>query len=256
MPKPEERQRGDREDRVAEAHGELDEDRRHDVGQDLDEHDVGRPLAAQLGGGHVVELALRQHRGAHRAGDERREDEADDDDRRGRRRADRGDQRSSATMITGSASRASTIRPRMSSTSPREVAHDQPQRRAQHRAEQGRRRRDDQDVAGAGDDAREHVAAELVGAEPVLAGRRLEHVAGWSRRDPGGQPGLTDRAEHPEADDDRADDEASSTAQQRAQRLPRAAERASGCTAGVIGVGGPSARWTLTGRSRRGGSAG
>ena len=49
-----------------------------------------------------------------------------------------------------------------------EVARDQAERGAEDRAEQRRQRRDDQDVARADDDAREHVAAELVGAEPVV----------------------------------------------------------------------------------------
>ena len=49
------------------------------------------------------------------------------------------------------------------------------------RADQGRQRRHGEDVARADDDAREHVAAELVGAEPVLGGRRhqrVQHVVG------------------------------------------------------------------------------
>ena len=54
-----------------------------------------------------------------------------------------------------------------------EVAHDQPERGAEHGAEQRRQRRDDQDVPRPDDHAREHVAAELVGAEPVGARRRL-----------------------------------------------------------------------------------
>ena len=54
----EEAQRRDREDRVAEAHRELDDDRPHDVRQDLGEQDVGRLLVAQARRGDVVELAL------------------------------------------------------------------------------------------------------------------------------------------------------------------------------------------------------
>ncbi len=73
----EERERRGGEDRVAQAHGELDQDRRGDVGQKLREHDVEAALVAQPGGGDVVELALLDHRGAHRATDQRREDEAD-----------------------------------------------------------------------------------------------------------------------------------------------------------------------------------
>ena len=92
----EERDAGEREDRVAEAHGGLDDDRRHDVRQDLDEEDVGRVLAAQLGRLHVVLARLGEHGRAHRARDDRREGEADGDDQRRHRRAearDHGDQR-------------------------------------------------------------------------------------------------------------------------------------------------------------------
>ena len=48
-----------------------------DVRQDLDEHHVRRPLAAQLRRLHVLELPLAEHGGANRAGDDRREDDAD-----------------------------------------------------------------------------------------------------------------------------------------------------------------------------------
>ena len=50
---------------------------------------------------------------------------------------------------------------------PAEVAGDQAERRAEDRAEQGRRQRDGDDVARSDDDAREHVAPELVRAEEV-----------------------------------------------------------------------------------------
>ena len=55
-----------------------------------------------------------------------------------------------------------------------EVAGDQAERGAADRAEQRRRRRDGEDVARADDDAREHVAPELVRAEPVVADGGLE----------------------------------------------------------------------------------
>ena len=53
-----------------------------------------------------------------------------------------------------------------------EVAGDQAQRGPEHRGEDRCQRRDDEDVARADDDAREDVAAELVGAEPVVGRRR------------------------------------------------------------------------------------
>ena len=68
---PDERQRGDGEDRVAEPHRELDHDRRHHVREDLGEHDVGRALAPQARSLDVVELRLGEHGGAHRPRDDR-----------------------------------------------------------------------------------------------------------------------------------------------------------------------------------------
>ena len=55
-----------------------------------------------------------------------------------------------------------------------EIALDEADGGADDGAEERRERRDDEDVPGAGDDPREHVAPERVGAEPVRAdGARL-----------------------------------------------------------------------------------
>ena len=83
---------------------------------------------------------------------------------------------SSATMTSGS---ARTARRRGSThivDDAAEIAGEQAERRAEQRAEQGRQRRDGQDVARADDDAREDVAAELVGAEPVVGRGRRQRV--------------------------------------------------------------------------------
>ena len=135
----EEGQRRDREDRVAEADRGLDEDRRHHVRQDLDEHDVRRPLAAQPRGGDVVELALDQDRGAHRARDQRREQDPDDDDQRSRSSA-------RARLIAISAVTTSGQRQeRLDEAADdvvgeaAEVARHQPERGAEHGARAGSR---------------------------------------------------------------------------------------------------------------------
>ena len=76
-------------------------------------------------------------------------------------------------MTSGSARIASTMRDRMSSIDAAEIAHREPEGRAEDRAEQRRERRHREDVARADDDAGEDVAAEQVGAEAVLGRRRL-----------------------------------------------------------------------------------
>ena len=78
----EERQRRDREDRVAEADRHLDDGRAEDVREDLARQDEQARLAAQLGRRDVVELALGQDRRADRPRDDRREQDADDARRR------------------------------------------------------------------------------------------------------------------------------------------------------------------------------
>ena len=97
-----------------------------------------------------------------------------------------------------------------------EVARDQAERRPEHGAEQRREQGDDDDAPGAGDHAREDVAAELVGAEPV---RAATGAARMSLRGPEvvvrREPLAEDRADDPEENDQRADDERR-RAQQRA----------------------------------------
>ena len=55
-----------------------------------------------------------------------------------------------------------------------EIADDEAERRARDGAEQRRERRNRENVAGADDHPREDVAAELVGAEPMLDGTAAE----------------------------------------------------------------------------------
>src|SRR5262249_34898252 len=68
--------------------------------------------------------------------------------------------------------------------------------------------RDDEDVARADDHAREDVATEPIRSEPVVRARCLQAVEGIrGERVLEHERLAEDRAQHPEADDDRADDE-------------------------------------------------
>ena len=135
----------------------------------------GRPLPAQAGRLHVVELALPEHRRAHRARHDRREDDADHDDQGGLRapepdQRDDGDhdQRQREHGVHDPADRLV------------DEAAEEPGDQADHRprddAEDGRERCDAERVRRPGEHAREHVAAELVGPEPVCGARRLEDL--------------------------------------------------------------------------------
>ena len=77
-------------------------------------------------------------------------------------------------MTTGSARNASMIAREDVVDRAAEVAGDQAERGAEHGGQQRRQRRRDQDPLRAHDDAREHVAAEPVRAEPVVGRRRRE----------------------------------------------------------------------------------
>ena len=55
----EERQGRDGEDRVAEPHREFDHDRRQDIGQDLDDHEIEGVFAPEASRSHVIEVAAR-----------------------------------------------------------------------------------------------------------------------------------------------------------------------------------------------------
>ena len=57
-----------------------------------------------------------------------------------------------------------------------EITADQSENHAERDPERGRERGDQQNISRADDDPREHVAAELVRAEPVRAGRRCERI--------------------------------------------------------------------------------
>ena len=113
-----ESERGDGEDRIAESHRELDDHERHDVREDLREHDVLPPLTAEPSGLHVVELGFGEHARPHCARDDGSEDQPDDQghDQVG---VPEAATMMIAVMISGSARIASTNRLMTSSTTPR-----------------------------------------------------------------------------------------------------------------------------------------
>ena len=202
----EERQRRHGEDRVAESDGHLDDGRTEDVREDLARQDEQPRLAAKLRGGHVIELALREHGRADGPRDDRREqdpDDEDDDERRGAEDDQRqqGDEDHRQRKEGFDEAAEDVVDPATV------VAHDQAQQGAGGDPEQGRQRGDDEDVARSDHDPRQDVATEPVGPEPVLRTRR--QVAGGEvvervvRRDALAEDGADDPAD----DDDVAEDE-------------------------------------------------
>jgi hypothetical protein len=87
------------------------------------------------------------------------------------------------------------------------VAHQEAEQRAEGHAEDGGERRRDQHVPRAHHDARQHVTAQLIGAEHVPV-RERRHVAHAVRRERivRRDRRAADRADHPDADDRQADD--------------------------------------------------
>ena len=234
----EERQGGDREDRIAEADGHLDDGRPEDVREDLARQDEQPGLAAELRRRDVVELPFREHGRAHRARDDRREQDPDDEDHDDRRRAEHDqrqqrdeDDRQGQERLDEAAQ--DVVRPAPV------VAHDQAEERAGGHPQQGRQRGDDQHVARADHDPRQDVSPDPVRAEPVLRARRQmagrEVVERVVRRDPLAEHGADDPAD----DDDVADDErpAAGGGGATSRDAPATRSDAAGATIGAGGVG-------------------
>ena len=207
-----------------------------------------RAFAADGGRRHIVEMALGEDGRPHGARDERGEDEADDDDDGRGRGAERDedeqgddDQRQRQEHLDQAAD--DRVDPAA------EIAHHEADRRPERGAEQRGERRDGEDVARADEDAGEHVAADLVGAEPVLGRRRRkrveevvgERIVGHEGRREGG-------AERPEEDDRRADQEGRA-AQEDPDRRALLARRGCGRSGGL------GRRARLGGRAHRPSSA-
>jgi hypothetical protein len=135
-------------------------------------------------------------------------------------------------MTSGIARNASTTHHVVDETAV--VAHHQAERRAGDRPQRGGQRSGDEDVARAGDHPREHVAAELIGAEDVPRARLgvdVQQILGVGAAD---DRLPEDRAQDPEQDDDRADHECR-LPHQRADELAAQVRRA---LAGGEGAGG------------------
>ena len=133
----------------------------------------GRVLVAQPGRRDVVQLALGQHGGAHRSRDDRREHDADHRDHGESRRTQR-DERQQADDHDRHRQERVDHPAQPVVDRPVEVAGHQAERGAEHGPDQRGERRNDQDVARPHDHAREHVAPELVGPEPMGARRPFE----------------------------------------------------------------------------------
>ena len=142
----------------------------HEGGHEVAEHDAARPRAHQHRGGREVLLAQRQDLGADRAGEAGPVDQAEDDrdaevdpqgvpgDRQGgRERHPQGQLGEAPDHLDRALHQA--VDP--AAVVAREPAQDDAEHEAHGDAEQAHGQRD----AGAVDDAREHVAAEAVGAE-------------------------------------------------------------------------------------------
>ena len=172
-------ERQDRLDDDRDAHLEAHErhERRDHIGQDLAHEDMEGRKADGARGGHIVSLRLRHRLGAHDAAEARPVDDGDRGDDRSDARAEDGDEqdrqqdrRKRHPDVDEARNRA--VDP-AADTSPREARARAGQRR-ETRGDEGDDQRDPRTI----DQARQHVAAEVVGAE-VVAGLR-------SRRSPAG----------------------------------------------------------------------
>src|SRR4029078_2199510 len=183
--------------------------RRHDVGEYLGEHHVWRVLPSQPCRLDVVEIGLAEYGGADRARDDGREHGGDDDDHRPRRSASERrhdgdceqDERDREERVDDAADRVVG--------DPLEVAGDEAQRRPDERCEKGRERCDEKYVSRPCENSREDVPAQSVCSEEVLSRRRRTNLGRLiEARVVRGDVLAEDRAENPEQNDRRADDEA------------------------------------------------
>ena len=154
----------------------------HDEGADGVRQDVaeGDPEVPESHGARrldVLHLADGQHAGADDPGrarnDRNRDGEDDVLDRRAERRGhDEGEDEERQSLQDVHDALGDEI------GLAADVAGQEPDHAAEDRAEQGRRQADDERHPGAVDDARVDVAAEMIGAEPVLAPRRRQALRG------------------------------------------------------------------------------
>jgi hypothetical protein len=207
----EEAERGSVEDGVGEGERRLHDERRHAVRQDSDEHQPERTGAGDPRRDDIVLAALGEHRAAH---------QADEIGLQGQRQRDDGvlqprsedrhhDQREKETRK----GEDDVHQPHDQGVDPAaEEAGDEAEHDPDDEAERHHHRADGERVARAVDEAREHVAADRVGAEEEMGappfhpqGRRQERIAVLIVRGIGRDEIGEDREEDEEEEDGEAD---------------------------------------------------
>ena len=176
----EEAQGGLGEDRDRHGQGGVGEDHRHHVGQHVPADLVGRAGAEDPGALEVGPLPDRdrlapdQQRGPGPRGHPDHDDDVEQRAPQHRREHDRQGQERDHQEPLG--------HPEQQRAGPaREEARRQPDQGADHHRDQGGGEPDEQRDPGAPDEQREHRPALVVGAQPVLRRRRLEHPTGRLR---------------------------------------------------------------------------
>ncbi len=209
----EEAQRRFQQHRVGERHSRLDQERRHHVGQDLAHHDA--PVAHPDGAGgvdillaqHVVGRRARQPRESRNEDDADREHGVEDAGAQARQQDDRQQDRREGEQ--------QLHQPHQREIDPAaEIGGEDADDRAADQADADGDQRDLDRDARREDRARQHVAADLVRAQPVRGARPLQHegdieVVGRIGRHDIGEDG---------ADDDDRDEQAAD--RQQAPALP------------------------------------
>ena len=172
-------------------------------------------------GGDVVGLRLRHGFGAHDAAEARPVDDGDRRDDRSDAGAEHGDQQDREQHRRKG--HPDFDEPRDHAVDPAAIpAGEQPERRARKRCEARRDEGDDQRDARAVDQAREHVAAEIVGAEPMARLGAVESRGGSGRASGPGRAGSSARSTARRARHDQQQDEAAADRRPSVRRAARA----------------------------------
>ena len=140
-------------------------------------HDPAQPLAAQPRRLDIIHHHDIHRRGARQAEHAGRIEQREDEDQSRRPTCRRSTAASARRSGSGSTSAHRRARLRTWSSQPRWMAAKTPERAADREGQQRGDERDADRVAGAVDQARQHVAAELVGAEPEFGRSRADRLA-------------------------------------------------------------------------------
>ena len=162
-------------DRDRDAQGHHDEQRRADVGEDVARKDA---QVGQAGGARRLDIGLvlhHQRRAARQPREDRNGVDRDRDDRVGQAGAEHADDHDREQHARKGEQHVDQPHDHGVDAAADIARHDADRHADRHR-ERDREHAFDQRDARAVDDAREQVAAELVGAEPVLGRRRHQHV--------------------------------------------------------------------------------